>query len=86
MSVADRIRALSKLEPNWDSYGSPQIEPMVVERALSFIGGVQAIPTTKGGIQFEWHQYGWDIEIELGPDGKVMSVLVARVAKENDGR
>ena len=28
-------------------------------------------PTPEGGLQFEWHEGGWDVEIEVEPDGTV---------------
>ena len=36
------------------------------------------VPLESGGTQVEWHCDGWDIEIEIGPDGKIRGVLVAR--------
>ncbi len=30
-------------------------------------------PTPEGGLQFEWHEGGWDIEIEVDPDGRAES-------------
>ena len=28
-------------------------------------------PTPEGGLQFEWHDAGWDLEIEIEPNGNV---------------
>lgn len=30
-------------------------------------------PTTAGGVQFEWHQGGWDIEVEVLPNGRAVA-------------
>jgi hypothetical protein len=33
---------------------------------------------SRGQVQYEWHQDGWDIEVEFTPDGVIESVLVSR--------
>jgi hypothetical protein len=70
------------LEEGWDSYGSPRIEPGVVESAARFLATLTSIgaprpsicPTAHGGIQIEWHNAGIDLEIEFLAPTKV-SVL-----------
>ena len=32
----------------------------------------------RGQVQYEWHQDGWDIEVEFTPDGHIEGVYVGR--------
>lgn len=32
----------------------------------------------RGQVQYEWHQDGWDIEVEFRPDGTIEGVYVGR--------
>ncbi len=71
--TVERLASLLDLEPNWDSYGAPRIDPATADAALRI--ALEAMrddspipsvtPTTKGGIQFEWHTNGMDLEIEI---------------------
>ena len=65
---------LLALKPNWDSYGAPRIS----RDAISTIEHFATVPCSDGGIQLEIHRNGFDIEIEVGPDGAIQGALVAR--------
>jgi hypothetical protein len=67
----DWIGQLSALKPNWDSYGGSPI----TEAALATVGSISVVPCSSGGIQLETHRDGFDIEIEIGPDGYIISAI-----------
>jgi hypothetical protein len=64
---------LLELRVDWDTYGSPSIQPAYVESALRVIFAVMrdntpvpsVVPTSRGGIQIEWHTRDVDLEIEF---------------------
>ena len=65
-------RALMALPFNWDSYGAKQITP----EAMAMVDAVAVVPCCHGGDQLEIHRDGYDIEIEIGPDGRIISGMV----------
>ncbi len=74
--LLDRLEAIVELPDDWDGYGSPAPRVEALIRCLGvlqqFMQADMALPavapTTTGGIQFEWHRGGWDIEVEVFPD------------------
>jgi hypothetical protein len=78
-TVLGRIQCLMALRPNWDSYGSRSIDANAVSYALEFLRtsmpqegkAPQIVPTSKGGLQLEWHANGIDLEVEVDPVGDV---------------
>lgn len=74
----DRIMDLKRLENGWqDGEGLP-IEAaardnalLLVQRRPSLSGIFHVYPTLDGGILFELESNGWDLSVELLPDGKV---------------
>jgi hypothetical protein len=42
------------------------------------------VPTASGGIQFEWHQAGLDIEIEVAHEGQAHAFLGVAGQPEQD--
>jgi hypothetical protein len=71
----DWVARLRELKPNWNSYGAPAIS----EAAIEALGLFYAVPMIDGGIQMEAHFGGKDLEIEIGPDGKIRSLYCAEV-------
>ena len=63
---------LLSLQENWDSYGAPPVASRNVQTALEVLSDImrddtpmpQVIPTSRGGVQLEWHTRGIDLEIE----------------------
>jgi hypothetical protein len=61
------------LPPNWDSYGAPRVAPACVAAALRWLVETlrddtptpSIVPTSRGGVQIEWHTRGIDMEIEV---------------------
>lgn len=73
LEAAVRLETLSRLGPNWDSYGAPPLRHEAVRTAFDLLLALsdsstpvpQIVPTVLGGIQFEWHQGGIDLEVEV---------------------
>ena len=61
-----RIGELARLEENWDSYGGKP----PTDKAMKVATGLNAVPTSEGGIQLEWHVNGWDIELAFDANGE----------------
>lgn len=67
------IAELGQLNENWDSYGARRIDPRCVEAAVNLLHAVldvatprpTVVPTSRGGVQLEWHRGGIDLEIEI---------------------
>lgn len=65
------LSSLRELGKGWDSYdGNP-----ITERALRTAGALCFVPCANGGIQVELHAGGVDVEIEIGPDGRVRTIF-----------
>ena len=69
------IRKLTALRDGWDSHGgiAPTHESMDAARRAVYAlreHPPQVVPTSTGGVQFEWHEGGVEFEIEFGPDGE----------------
>jgi len=70
------LQALVALPHDWDSYGAPPIDFSYVIKAIQVLVEVMehdtpapsVVPTSRGGIQFEWHMLGLDVEVEIEPD------------------
>jgi hypothetical protein len=70
------VEALA-LPDNWDSYGAYRVDLKCFEPALQALRLAMrgdtlpptVVPTVRGGIQFEWHTRGIDLEIEISPTG-----------------
>lgn len=77
------LTTLSALPPNWDSYGAARIRPAAVQTALRLLASVapshvpapSIVPTSAGGIQFEWHTSNADLELSINGEGNVDAFL-----------
>jgi hypothetical protein len=65
---------LESLKPGWDSYDALPISSAAMDTLQSF----SVVPCNDGSIQIEIHRDGINIEIEIGADGTLGSVLVGR--------
>lgn len=67
------LERLLRLGPDWDTYGGSPVDPKCVAAALELASRTfrddtpipSVVPTSRGGIQFEWHTGGADLEIEF---------------------
>jgi len=69
-----KLDNLRELKDDWDEDGAtaPSEEAIsCAERILNMLRDVpgQAVPTTDGGVQIEWHARGFDIEFVITPEG-----------------
>ena len=71
-TVQSLVEALD-LPHGWDSYGGKAIDPRCIAAALEMLMRVMrkntpkpaVVPTSRGGIQLEWHTRGVDLEVEF---------------------
>lgn len=74
----ERFSLLRTLEVGWDGHKAPAISEEILASAWMWLRmlsrSVQyppsVVPTNTGGIAFEWHRSGMDLEIELLPGGE----------------
>lgn len=78
--VRRQLEAILRLPPDWDSYGAAQpaqdlhvpvlrlIDRMMFSPAVPL---PQLVPNPTGGIGFEWHERGIDLEVTVHPTGSV---------------
>jgi len=70
---ASALGKLLQLPRDWNSYDALPIDI----RAIRTAENIQAVPTNIGGVQLELHAGGVDVEVEIAPDGHVISVYWA---------
>lgn len=88
-----KISELTQLQENWDSYGSPPIQPSAIEQAsesLKYLSVLhlphpQIFPVPGGGLQIEFQQEGRELEIEFLPDGSIEYLMVATDNEMREG-
>lgn len=69
--VIARLESFKGLEPNWNSYGAPVISEKAIEAAKAFFEHANAVPTSQGGVQLEWHLKEADIELVFNDKGEL---------------
>jgi hypothetical protein len=77
-STIEQMLGLLELAEDWDSYGAPPISPGAVGFALAYLARAMrpetpapaVVPSPSGGLQFEWHDQGVDLEVESLPTGR----------------
>ena len=73
LPTAKALCELLALPADWDSYGALPVKPSRVFAALELLLGIMGddspkpsvVPTSRGGVQLEWHMGGIDLEIEV---------------------
>lgn len=74
-----RIGMLLDLPDNWDSYGAKAPRTSIAYRAVDILQEIALpgipqpaiVPTPRGNIQFEWHEQGVDLELEVLSQAKI---------------
>lgn len=82
-SIAKSINEMLSLQPGWDSYGGLPTTEMAARKAIKIISAILSkascppavVPVGDGGVQLEWHNSGWDVEIEVHPNGAVSTFI-----------
>jgi hypothetical protein len=74
--LSDFARRLAEMptEEDWNSYGAKSTTDAAKETAAA----LTLVPTIDGGVQFELHAGGSELEIEVDSDGVVCSVFWER--------
>jgi hypothetical protein len=96
-STFERLRALIKLEPDWDSRGGRPLSLLSIgkavdllldltqQRSASTADGLRPFgisPLGDGGIQLEWRGPLGDVEVEIHSDGEYSYLLIERDGNE----
>ena len=71
--MVESLGELLRLGLDWDSYGARPVDPKCVVAALNLAFSTlrddtpapSVVPTSRGGLQFEWHTGGADLEVEF---------------------
>lgn len=79
------------LESGWDSYGAHPVDRYAAEVGIGLLLQVMptasaapnVVPGSQGELQFEWHQNGFDVEIEVSRDGTA-SFIVAELSSDSE--
>jgi len=94
LPLLDTAKRLIDLPENWDSYGASPIDPRLIEYGLSLLNELTPsqtplptmVPTSRGGIQLEWHCRDIDLEIRIESLGSLdVSFEDSRTLEEWDG-
>jgi len=93
-TVEELVDGLAALEPGWDSYAAPAIDPQVISETKLFVGQIATpgtpapavVPTVNGTIQLEWHTRSTDTEVEILEPGRyyVFASVVAEQPWEGE--
>ncbi len=79
MPAIERVVSFGSLQSNWDSYRARPVDPLCAAAAIMFVlNNVSeqmplptAVPTSRGGVQLEWHCNGVDVEIEFSSPSRL---------------
>ena len=67
--MPNTIDELRLLQPNWDGYGSPAIDPRAIEAAVKILAAKPELFPCNGGVQVSFFVDGREYSITLKPDG-----------------
>jgi hypothetical protein len=91
--ASDRLDAIAKLGPNWDSYGGDPPSPRAILNAFALLQTVYAsfgsrdhehsqpqivAPRADGGIQIEWSTLPVEIAVHADPSGTMGYLYIDR--------
>lgn len=76
--VLRRLREIEDLPRDWDGRNARATSPDALTRAFVVLNKFMStdfaapavVPTPDGGMQFEWHDAGWDVQVEIDPSGE----------------
>lgn len=81
--IAEVLSSYIWLPNNWDSYGARGTDFKCILVAIQILARIvdehtpkpSVVPTTQGGVQFEWHVNGIDLEIEIQPSFRLFAAF-----------
>jgi hypothetical protein len=91
--ASDRLEAIAKLGPNWDSYGGDPPSPRAIASATALLETVYGrfgsldhehsqpqivAPRADGGIQIEWSTHPVEIAVHADPSGTLGYLYIDR--------
>jgi hypothetical protein len=76
--IRAEVEALKLLPENWDSYGAPKLNRVLLGAALPMLAQVvspktprpSVVPTSDGAVQFEWYTRGFEIQVRVVSSSK----------------
>lgn len=82
--------------PDWNGHGAKPLQREAMALGVRVLGSLLhgtehrpfpwIVPTFRGGLQFEWHQAGVDLDVDIDPNGSVEVVFTHHTdQKEWDG-
>ena len=88
-ATRERLAELSRLEPDWDSYGALRVAPQAIAAAGAIVGQVidragaqgaprDIMPLADGGVALEWRRHGLELGLNACPEGGWSALLVER--------
>ncbi len=86
-----QMRELLSLGENWNGYGEQPVHDSAFWRALGVLGDIgingprpDIVPTPDGGLQLEWMGAGFEIEVEIPPEGPAIIFISNPSGKETE--
>ena len=78
MPTLHAMGEILSLPSNWDSYGAHPVNAFSVVSAFDLLVATMrpetptptVVPTSRGGLQLEWHTRGIDLEVEVASPGR----------------
>ena len=80
-----RLRELEALETGWDGHDGKPITEAALKAVGMFLEHPFIGPLSYGGLQIEWHQDGWEVEVEFDDQGEIIDIQSAHVGQEERG-
>lgn len=89
----ERLSDLLKMPDKHNCYGTAKVDPVVVLLALDFLlehvraedAAPRIVPTTEGGLHFEWNGRGSFCFADFSSGGKVAAVYGEESCQDSDG-
>jgi hypothetical protein len=79
-SIERQCWELTNLPANWDTYGAHPVNPITAAAAVEFLRRIvpsslkappTVVPTSAGGLQFEWNVGGHGLEVDFAGPAQV---------------
>ncbi len=84
-----KLKELSELETNWNSYGSRPIQKPALEMAADLLQDTasfglpepQIFPVSGGGLQLEWENSKCELELGILPNGEIEFLITDQLGE-----